>query len=252
MRCTECGENLTRPSPLSQRTQICKQCRRRIKLNEQQKMKELALIKTEDPIYEKEETMEKIETVIHEPPEKQEGTLAEMRMEKRDRGIYVYFKSPMLQNFMINTVSSSFNLESTDNMIPVDEKEPRYSYTYGWKNEFATQYKGLAQLNPTNPLIASNGVVNLGFFYLANKVKNSSSFASGITSPREAIDPTKPIEFYYTGVQTNEQLDQYIAKIKEIVYKIYADNMATYNKRLIINFSEEDVYEKQSTQDTKN
>ena len=53
------------------------------------------------------------------------------------------------------------------------------------------------------------------------------------------MNPNEPIMFCYQGVQTNDQLDEYLAKLKEIVYKIYTDNLASYNKRITIKFTEE-------------
>jgi len=238
MICTRCGNNLTRPSPLSTRTQICKECRRTYKLEEQARMKSLS-IKIEEPVYEKDETMNTTQTIIHEPPEKQLGTLAEIHMEKKDKGIYIYFKSPMLQNFMFNTVSESWGVESTTNMSHYDKPDSiQAQYIHGWKESFKNQYKKIATFNPYQPLVDTNGVINLGFFYLVNAENVKDPYS--ISNLNELIDPKRAIEFYYRGIQTNDQLDEYIVKIKEIVYKIYTDHMAAYNKRLIINFTEED------------
>ena len=115
--------------------------------------------------------------------------------------------------------------------------------------------------------------LNLWHHFQAKKDDNTLfSIRKKITKFRETLegkvfkDKNKHIEIFpviHRKTESNHihillntpqhiQRKPYIAKIKEIVYKIYADNMATYNKRLIINFSEEDVYEKQSTQDSKN
>lgn len=258
MQCGRCGAHLTRPSPLSERTNTCKECRKQLKREENERMKLISIqAENEEPTYEREEYVKTSETIIQEPPEKMTGKLAEIKLEKRTEGIYMFFHSPIIQNFMLNTISQGFGFESTSNMKPADSKQTYYQYTYGWKPDFQNQYKSIVTQNPCNPLINEKGIINIGFFYIANKDNTVDAYGTKIQALpeqeriRKLLDPEKPIEYIFTGVQTNDQLDEYVAKLKEVIYKIYIDNMATYNKRIIINFTEE-PNEKQSSQNTEN
>lgn len=244
MICIQCQTPLTRPSPLTERSGMCRICRRNIKMEEQARMKILSIEQCNEPIYEKDTIMPITETIVHEPPDKITGQLAELKMEKTPQGIYMNFNSPMLQQFMLNTLNpTGWSVESTSNITIGNPGTPPSNYNagylYGWRPEFQQQYKKIATLSAGKPLIDSAGVISLGFFYIANKKQGVDPHSGNYANVTDFIDPTKPIEFLYNGVHTNDQLDEYIAKVKEVMYRIYSENMAAYNKRLIITFTEE-------------
>ncbi len=253
MNCQTCGMHLTRPSSLTLQTHTCRKCRYEIKHIEAQKIKELStIIDNNEPTgYEKGDPMPTSQEItIKEPPEKLTGELATIEMEKRADGIFTSFHSPMIQNYILHTLQQETYMESTSNfkVLSADgtTSASGSKYFYGVKQDFTDRYKKLATFSINKPLISKDGIINLSFLYLRNNYDEKEDLYSkkydGMSQPERLahfMKPNEPIQFCYQGVQTNDQLDEYLAKLKEIIYKIYTDNLASYNKRITIKFSEE-------------
>lgn len=250
MQCQTCGTYLTRPTSTTLQTHTCRKCRYEIRHREAQRIKELSTIidETEPTGYEKGDPMPTSQEItIKEPPEKLTGELATIEMEKRADGIFTSFHSPMIQNYIVHTLQQETYMESTHNFKVISADGTTHDkYFYGVKQEFTERYKRLATFSINKPLISKDGIINLSFLYLRNNYDETedlySSKYDGLSRPERLLkfmNPNEPIMFCYQGVQTNDQLDEYLAKLKEIIYKIYTDTLASYNKRITIKFSEE-------------
>ena len=59
-----------------------------------------------------------------------------------------------------------------------------------------------------------------------------------------------PIEILMTGLFPNSILDDFMQRTKEVMYRIYSDNLMPFDKSMVISFEERETNDSQENKDS--
>ena len=229
--CRNCGNLLTRPTDTTLKTKTCRNCRTRERENEAIKVKPIESEESVPP-------NEKKEVITINKSEPVKGKLQEMRIQRVDNGILLTYKSPIMQSYFKTWYQTETCPEAVDRRwvssnTPLEQNPRIYQYL---NSEYTKTYKNLVYFQYGSNKLVDAGRPNLGFIQSTNVWKIDNEWKYGGAH----MDPTQPIEVEITGSFPNSILDDFMQRTKEVIYKIYSDNLMPYDKTMVISFEEKD------------
>ena len=251
--CNQCGMRCTRPTPKTIRTKTCKVCRKN--LRKEEKRLTLPQEKGVKIMDDKKETI-----IVNQSPIKK-GVLQKMRIQRIAEGIQLVYESPIMQHYFKNSwfyLNSAPDKDGTgskwrSNVFPT-ECPPRAYYN---PKEISNDYRQLLYLSYGDSRLISNGKPNLGFLQAVNDYPVDDKGNAMKKTPAtelfrkdmnlEYMNPDKPIIVTIEGMFPNKTLDDYLQRVKEVMYKIYSENLMPFDKSMIITMESHDETKNQTT-----
>ena len=255
--CRNCGMRCTRPTPKTIRTSTCRACRNQIKDAET-----LHTLPTE-PLTEGEQAdmSDKKETILVNQSDPKKGILQKMRIKRVPEGISLTYSSPIMQTFFKSwfqkdTYPETINKQWRSSAIPHDHQNKAYMYM----NEIPFDYQKLVYFDFGSNKLVNNGKPNLAFLQTINyypteqdgspTTQDEASKQFNKDKNTSFMNPMAPIEIVMTGLFPNSILDDFMQRTKEVMYRIYSDNLMPFDKSMVISFEERETNDNQENKDS--
>ena len=204
---------------------------------------------------------DKKETIIVNQSPIKKGVLQKMRIQRIAEGIQLVYESPIMQHYFKNSwfyLNSAPDKDGTgskwrSNVFPTECPARAY---YNPK-EISNDYRQLLYLSYGDSRLISNGKPNLGFLQAVNAYPVDDKGNAMKNTPAtelfrkdmnlEYMNPNKPIIVTIEGMFPNKTLDDYLQRVKEVMYKIYSENLMPFDKSMIITMESHDETKNQTT-----